>query len=106
MPSMGMLSVKRGTYQIRQAGLPRTSTSSLQDALNLRGFTPCYHPITDLLSRTHTHGAMWPKAMQTEDKAFQQKILAEIVKGSSAIVDGLGCFFVEDWVEIYPDAKA
>jgi hypothetical protein len=48
---------------------------------------------------------MWLKAMQTEDKAVRQKILAEIVQGYSAIVDGPGCFFVEDWIEMYPDAK-
>jgi hypothetical protein len=47
---------------------------------------------------------MWLKAMQTEDKALRQKILAEIVKGSSAIVDGPACFFGEDSVEMYPDA--
>jgi hypothetical protein len=43
--------------------------------------------------------------MRTEDKAVRQKILTEIVKGYSAIVDGPGCFFVEDWIEMYPDAK-
>jgi len=48
---------------------------------------------------------MWLKTMQTEDKAVRQKILAEIVQGYSAIVDGPGCFFVEDWIEMYPDAK-
>jgi len=48
---------------------------------------------------------MWLKAMNTRDKAVRQKILAKIVSGYSAIVDGPGCFFVEDWIEMYPDAK-
>jgi hypothetical protein len=43
--------------------------------------------------------------MKTEDKAVRQKLLAEIVQGYSAIVDGPGSFFIEDFVEMYPDAK-
>jgi hypothetical protein len=43
--------------------------------------------------------------MREQDKVVRQKILAEIVKGYVAIVDGPGCFFVEDWVEMFPDAK-
>jgi Sulfotransferase domain len=43
--------------------------------------------------------------MQTEDRAERQKVLAQIVEGYEAIVDGPGCFFVEDWVEMFPDAK-
>jgi hypothetical protein len=43
--------------------------------------------------------------MNEHDKAVRQKLLAEITKGYSAIVDGPGCFFIEDWVEMYPDAK-
>lgn len=43
--------------------------------------------------------------MREKDKAKRQKILLEIVKGYVAIVDGPGCFFVEDWLEMFPDAK-
>jgi hypothetical protein len=43
--------------------------------------------------------------MRTEDKAVRQKLLLEIVQGYEAIVDGPGCFFVADWVEMFPDAK-
>ena len=43
--------------------------------------------------------------MHAADKAVRQKILAEIVTGYAAMVDGPGCFFVEDWVEMYPDTK-
>jgi hypothetical protein len=41
--------------------------------------------------------------MCEQDKATWQKIVAEIVKGYVAIVDALGCLFVEDWVEMFPD---
>jgi hypothetical protein len=88
-----------------QAGLPRTSTSSLQTALQTLGFQPTYHTITDLLPHARRHGPLWLKAMRTENKHERHKILAEIVKGYTAIVDGPGCFFVEDWVEMFPDAK-
>jgi hypothetical protein len=43
--------------------------------------------------------------MRTQDKAVRQKILAEIVRGYMAIVDGPGCFFVQDWIEMFPEAK-
>lgn len=43
--------------------------------------------------------------MKENDKAKRQKILKELVKGYVAIVDGPGCFFVEDWIEMFPDAK-
>ncbi|OCL02422.1 hypothetical protein AOQ84DRAFT_229096 [Glonium stellatum] len=96
---------KRAGLEVIGGGLPRTSTSSLHDGLQILDFTPCYHTITDLLPRARSHGPMWLEAMQTKDKAVRQKILAEIVQGYSAIVDGPGCFFVEDWIEMYPDAK-
>lgn len=73
--------------------------------LQILGFAPCYHTITDLIPRAQTQGLMWLKAMQTEDKAVRQKILTEKVQGYSAMVDAPGCFFVEDWIEMYPDAK-
>lgn len=46
--------------------------------------------------------------MRASSKAERQKILAKIVKGYTAIVDGPGFFFfffVEDWIEMFPDAK-
>lgn len=61
--------------------------------------------ITDLLPNARTHGPLWLAAMREPSKPARQKILAEVVKGYSAIVDGPGCFFVADWIEMYPDAK-
>lgn len=43
--------------------------------------------------------------MREPSAPARQKILAEVTKGYSAIVDGPGCFFVQDWIEMYPDAK-
>lgn len=86
--------VQRTGLQVIGGGLPGTSASSLQDGLQILGFAPCYHTITDLIPRAQTQGLMWLKAMQTEDEAVRQKILAEIVQGYSATVDGPGCFSV------------
>ncbi|KAF4634956.1 hypothetical protein G7Y89_g3133 [Cudoniella acicularis] len=87
------------------AGLPRTSTVSLQTALQILGYQPTYHTISDFLPNARVQGTKWLAAMQAEDKVVRQKILADIVKGYEAITDGPGCFFVEDWIEMFPDAK-
>jgi hypothetical protein len=44
-------------------------------------------------------------AMKMKDHALHQKVLAEVVQGYIAIVDGPGSFSVEDFVDMYPDAK-
>jgi hypothetical protein len=87
------------------AGLPRTSTSSLQTALETLGYKPTYHTIADLLPNARTHGKLWLKAMQTQDKAARQKILFQIVDGYAAIADEPGYFFIEDLIEMFPDVK-
>ncbi|OCK81558.1 hypothetical protein K432DRAFT_403678 [Lepidopterella palustris CBS 459.81] len=74
------------SLQVIGAGLPRTSTSSLQTALHTIGFAPCYHTITDFLPRARRHGPLWLAAMRASSKAERQKILAKIVKGYTAIV--------------------
>lgn len=43
--------------------------------------------------------------MREPSASARRKILAEVTKGNRAIVDGPGCFFVQDWIEMYPDAK-
>jgi hypothetical protein len=43
--------------------------------------------------------------MREPERQARQELLAEVTKGFTAIVDGPGCFFVQDWIEMYPDAK-
>ena len=43
--------------------------------------------------------------MRIEKSSHGRKILAEIVYGYSAIVDEPGSFFIEDRLEIHPNAK-
>lgn len=44
-------------------------------------------------------------ALQEQDKEKRHKLLLSIVKGYAAVVDGPGCYFVKDWLELFPDAK-
>ncbi|KAH8660684.1 hypothetical protein BGZ60DRAFT_530698 [Tricladium varicosporioides] len=94
-----------GGLKVIGAGLPRTSTVSLQTAFQILGYQPTYHTISDLLPSAASHGPRWRAAMLEKNKAMRQKILAEIVKGYEAVTDGPACFFVEDWCEMFPDAK-
>lgn len=43
--------------------------------------------------------------MLEKNKVVRQKILGEIERGYEAVTDGPACFFVDDWVEMFPDAK-
>jgi hypothetical protein len=43
--------------------------------------------------------------MREPSAPARQKLLFEVTRGYSAIVDGPGCFFISDWVEMYPNAK-
>jgi Sulfotransferase domain len=61
--------------------------------------------ISDVIRDVRGLGRLWIRAAHTEDKATRQQILREICKDYRAIVDAPGCFFVEDLMEIYPDAK-
>ncbi|KAH6675009.1 hypothetical protein B0J14DRAFT_653184 [Halenospora varia] len=94
-----------GGLKVIGAGLPRTSTVSLQSAFQILGFNPTYHTISDLLPNAASHGPKWRAAMLEKDKVVRQKILREIVRGYEAVTNGPACLFVEDWVEMFPDAK-
>jgi Sulfotransferase domain len=61
--------------------------------------------ISDVMRDVGGLGRLWIRATQTDDKATRQQLLREICKDYHAIVDAPGCFFVEDLMEIYPDAK-
>jgi Sulfotransferase domain len=61
--------------------------------------------ISDVIRDVGGLGRLWIRAARTEDKATRHQILREICKDYRAIVDAPGCFFVEDLIQIYPDAK-
>jgi hypothetical protein len=102
-PNTRDLSYKGGP-KIIAAGLSRCATSSLQYGLeNDLGFGPCMHmayvaPHVEMLKLCHD-------ALLETDKAKRQKILHKIFDGYQATADFPGMAFVDDLMEMYPDAK-
>jgi hypothetical protein len=94
----------RGGLKVIAAGLSRCATSSLQYAFeNDLGYKPSMH-----MSYVLPHAALLKKchdALLETDKAKRQKILHEIFDGYQATSDFPGMAFVDDLMEMYPDAK-
>lgn len=94
----------RGGLKVIAAGLPRCATSSLQFALeNDLGFGPCMH-----MAYVLPHAKLLKLCYEAEievDKAKRHKMLHEIFDGYAATTDFPGMAFVDDLVEMYPDAK-
>lgn len=89
----------------RQAGLPRTGTSSLQAALQKLGYDPCHHMVSDVLGDVHGRGKRWIEAWDTKDKQTRHALMKDILKEYKAAVDFPCSLFVDDLIEIYPNAK-
>ena len=85
------------------AGLGRTGTKSLQQALVLLGFGPCHH-MTELLPDNQEH--LWPMWKEifnsSEDKSEKLK---EAFRGYVATTDYPGCLFYKEFLKWNPDAK-
>ena len=89
-------------------GLPRTGTTSLCEALETLGFSPCHH-FRGMSSDSFPYPdyRLWAKAAKTEDKNARQDMLHHLLtKGKfKAAVDYPTSCFVDDMVEMYPNAK-
>ncbi|KAI0513258.1 hypothetical protein F5B22DRAFT_647803 [Xylaria bambusicola] len=90
-------------------GLPRTGTTSLQVAFHALGFAPCSHFRGDFANDSFpwTLSRRWRAAMYAQDKRERQTILHQIFadQGFNSCTDYPSSLFVEDLVEMYPDAK-
>lgn len=89
-------------------GLPRTGTTSLYEALETLGFAPCHHfrvMVEDPLP--YREARLWSKAAKTEDKDARQEMLHHLLtkRKYKAAVDYPTSCFVDDMVEMYPNAK-
>ncbi|KAJ5785266.1 uncharacterized protein N7503_010478 [Penicillium pulvis] len=85
------------------AGLPRTATSSLQAAFEELGFNPCLH-----MAQIIPHPSRMQLLLDTareEDTQRRQKSIHQLVDGYSAVCDMPSIFFLEDLMDMYPDAK-
>ncbi len=80
------------------AGLPRTGTMSMQAALNQLGFH-CYHMQNVLKEKGHIK--MWKNYISGENEMNWK----ELFKAYQATVDAPACFFYEELLHEFPDAK-
>ena len=80
------------------AGFGRTGTKSLQQALEVLGYGPCYH-MEKLLQNPH-HIKHWKKAYSGERIDW-----SEIFNGYNAAVDFPTCLFYKELMGFYPEAK-
>ena len=85
------------------AGLPRTATSSLQSALEILGYDPCLH-MAHIIPHAERQ-QMLIDASREPDKEKRQKQVHALIDGYGSVVDMPAVFFLEDLVEMYPDAK-
>ncbi|OAP62185.1 hypothetical protein AYL99_04388 [Fonsecaea erecta] len=93
------------TIEVIGIGLPRTGTSSLQGALQILGYNPCHHMVSDWLSDANGRGQRWMEAWNETNKAKKHAMIRDLLKGYKAVVDFPASIMVEDFVEAYPDAK-
>lgn len=91
------------TSNATEAGLPRTSTTSLKKGLELLGISPCFHlgdppaPISRVKESA--------RVMGMQDKKERLKALKKLYDGFEAVFEPPASALVDDMLEIYPDAK-
>lgn len=101
------------TIRVIGAGLPRTGTASLSEALRtlLGDNGPVYHGGTQMVFSPESHVRKWIAMLEhtpyqhDSDKRFVQKHLAEITAGYAAACDMPIHGFLEELQDLYPEAK-
>ena len=86
------------SLQVIGAGFGRTGTLSLKTALEMLGFSPCYHMMEVFAHPEHSY--TWDDAAHGKPvdwKAF--------LSGYRAAVDWPACHFWRELGEVFPDAK-
>ena len=84
--------------QVIGAGLPRTGTLSMQAALNQLGY-PCYH--MQNVPREPGHLQAWDDVVTGRSPMDWRRLFERY----EATVDAPGCFFYDDLIRTYPEAK-
>ena len=79
------------------AGLPRTATLTQKVALEMLGFSPCYHMVNVLGDLGKV--PRWQEALEGRSE------WDDIFRDFQATVDWPGAFFYRELMEVYPDAK-
>lgn len=90
-------------------GLPRTGTTSLCEALEQLGFVPCHHfrGMVQDDPMPYRDTRLWSKAARTQDKDARQDMLHYLLtkRNYKAAVDWPTSCFIDDMIEMYPNAK-
>jgi len=86
------------TVKVVGAGFGRTGTLSLKYALEMLGFTKCYHMME--VHQTPEHVAIWRQAARGEPVDWSQ-----VFAGYQASVDWPSCNFWREQLQAFPDAK-
>ncbi|PHH82159.1 hypothetical protein CDD83_3339 [Cordyceps sp. RAO-2017] len=86
------------------AGLPRCATSSLQAALEMpsMGYFPCMHMAH--VSPHSSRSQLVLDAMREDDTRKRRKLLHRLFDGYEATTDFPGFWFIDDLMDMYPDA--
>jgi hypothetical protein len=86
-----------------KAGLPRTGTASIKQALEHLGYGPCFH----LVEPPTQFGLIKRSAdiLNTKDKNARQEKIAKIFDGVQAALEQPASSCLPDILEMYPDVK-
>ncbi len=87
------------TINVIGAGFGRAGTGSLRAALEILGYTKCYH-MFDIIFEDSSKAKAWHKASKGEEINWD-----DVFEGYLATVDWPGSSFYKELVEKYPDAK-
>lgn len=95
----------KAPLQVLCAGLPRCATSSLQAALESEhiGLNPCMH-MAHVIPHPDRSDILL-EAMKETNTARRHKLLHQLFDGFQATADFPGCGFIDDLMDMYPDAK-
>ena len=88
--------------QILGAGLGRTGTLSMKQALEDLGFDPCHHMEETFSHPRPNQKFLFQNILEEKNK---EAALEALFGGYKAMVDYPGCMFYEDFLKMNPDAK-
>ena len=94
---LGKITLSITELEVIGAGFGRTGTTSLQTALQILGYTKCYH-MSDVYHPGE--GEKWLRKANGEDISWD-----ELLNGSSAAIDWPVTTYYKELVELNPNAK-
>ena len=93
------------------AGLPRTGTASFSEALATLLQGPVYHSGTQMTIGPERNIKGWTNILRRtpikskDDRTFIDSTIKSLLDGYAGVVDTPTCCFVEEMMDLYPDAK-